>query len=177
MSKPYLIIITSSTCGACQRYKQDNEKAVMEMLRKENLVTVIQINDGQSVQPIQINPELNRYIKWVPSFMLVTKESWEGKGPLQGAIMNQKIGYYSNDKFIQTEQIKAEFFHTSEAILSWIKRELSTNSVFNKNIPQIPKIESVFPYKIVPLEKTKKHEQKIGNTIVRYTNGSSSDSE
>lgn len=159
MSKPVLLIITSSSCGHCKTYKQNNEKAVMEMLGREHLATVYQINDGVISPSARINPNLNKYIRFVPTFILLTKESWEGNGPLFGSIMNQKIGYESGKEFIQTSQAKQEFFNTSEGVKDWIVRELRNNPIFNSNVPKSFNAfqnENNPSFKIVPLESIKK---------------------
>jgi len=175
MSKPVLIIITSSTCGHCTRYKQNNEKNVMEMLRRENLVTVYQMHDGVIQPPVRVHPHLNKYIEFVPSFVLLTKESWEGNGPLIGSIMNQEIGSETDSGFVKTKQAKTEYFNTSEGIKDWITRELRNNTVFNSNIPQsfnAHQDNSNMPYKIVPLLAGGNKEQRF-----IYKNDSSSESD
>jgi len=173
MSKPVLLIITSSSCGHCRTYKQNNEKAVMEMLGREHLATVYQINDGVITPSSPINPNLNKYVHFVPTFMLLTKESWEGNGPLLGSIMNQKMGHDSGKEFIQTSQAKHEFFNTSEGIKDWIIRELRNNPIFNSNVPKsyVPQTENKSSFKIVPLESIKKEHN------FHYKSDSSSESD
>lgn len=161
-SKPVLAIITRDGCIHCKHFKQDNEALVLEMLNRRNFVDVVRINNGQPDK--KMNKNTMKYVSFVPTFMLVTRDSWDKDEEIEGAIMNQTIGHYEGDKFIPTAEGKTEFLNTSSQIEKWIDRELKKNPLFNKTIPQKIVIDSAYPYRVSELPdpvsnnaKTKSH--------------------
>jgi hypothetical protein len=174
MSKPILLIVTSSHCGNCVRFIQNQEAATLEMLKNENKVTVVQIHDGKLKDQIRINRHINKYISYVPAFILITRESWDSDNEPEGIIMNQIMGRQTDRGFVKTERGKIEHLATFDGIKDWLNKELSTNPKFNKGIPSTPQFNSSLPsFRSVPLKTNSTNSH---SSYRKYDSDSDSDS-
>ena len=57
---------------------------------------------------IRINRHINKYISYVPAFILITRESWDSDNEPEGIIMNQIMGRQTDRGFVKTERGKIE---------------------------------------------------------------------
>src|SRR5680860_1135952 len=118
---PVFVIITSTTCGACNTFKTRYRMEVMSRLKDEGRVEIVEIN-FPNMKPVLDNryhPDLIKFIPWYPLFIIFTGESWENHStPLMGEIMYAKYegGRYSPE---MNQPINAE------TIILWVNKKIS----------------------------------------------------
>jgi len=153
MSKPILIIATSSGCGHCMAFKQNFEKGVLDMLKETNYVELIQVHDGRIQQKVHFNPTVGKYLTKVPAFALITRESWDSNGEPELVMMNLIPGRVTPDGFIKTEVGERKYPVNSNGVKEWLETNLKTNPMFNKNVPRSTSSIVDSPFMLVPLKK------------------------
>ncbi len=105
------------------------------MVAKTKKVNLVRIDDGVPDKGAHVNPMYGKYIKYFPTFMLVTYNSWMGNRELEGAIMNQIMGHYEGKNFVPTIPGKGIYGYIAEDVFKWIDKEMTTNPIFNANVP------------------------------------------
>lgn len=141
-----LYIVTARNCGACTRYKQlfrDKTKAELDKI-KGLKVEEIDVNRIGDPLPEAFPKDLQRFIKWYPTLVLVTKTSNDNKdGRLDGIVFNG------------TENKNSTFDHTGSGgytldnvgIPKWIKDNMEGGALFKKLGPTIAPLHSQKPQK------------------------------
>lgn len=131
MSKQAVFIFVSAgNCGGCVRFKQNFwEKTKAELAKipglriKEHPVSKL----GEPLPP-DAHQDLARFVGWYPTFILVSKDSYE-KNKLQGTVFNgveDKSGQWNLievTKRLPTDDV---------TVIKWVKETLSGNNGFFK---------------------------------------------
>ena len=115
--KPVFVIVTSGSCGHCKTYKEKQRVELVNRIKSEGKVNLIEIDlPGSRVEiKPEYHPDLTRYIAFFPQFLLFTGESWDNKsGRLEGVSIN---GEMINDKI---ELINKPTKSDTNFILNWI---------------------------------------------------------
>lgn len=109
MDQPIFIFVTAGNCGVCSAIKPmwaDPETGIglRSKIDSTGVVDIIEIetplmSKGRDIFD-QYHPDLYRFIRWYPTFIMVTAESWNNKSKkLEGIVFNGKMedGDYVND--------------------------------------------------------------------------------
>ena len=134
--KPVLIIVTSETCAHCVTYKKYYHYQVMDWVKQKKQVNLIELHlsDGLVRLAPEHHPDLKRYVRWFPQFLLFTGESWGNRqGKLDGIIMGGEMVNGTPE----TVEEKMPPLNGSN-IIRW-----ATEHVSNNNISQIPPAANV----------------------------------
>jgi hypothetical protein len=144
MSEYVFIIITSDACGHCHRFISNHYKDLLERLKNIEGLTLIHIKQsptGYEHAPVgvSLNPNYVKYIGWFPEFLLVTKNSWNSSGDLEGYIFNGKINNAANTRAIPDENTQTKPI-TADKIMEWITSKIQQNQIAPKSVSPINNI-------------------------------------
>lgn len=97
--KCVLILVTVSICAHCVRFREDWPKT-KQALQETQLVDIVDIELNKfsdRPDPQKYPSDLSRWVKWFPTFILVSKSSWTNAQPgkngrLEGVIFNGYMG-------------------------------------------------------------------------------------
>ena len=141
-----LYIVTARNCGACTRYKQMyREKTKADLDKIKGLkVEKIDVNKIGDPLPEAFPKDLQRFIKWYPTFVLVTKTSNDNKGgKLDGVVFNGKEN--NNSAFEHTGS--GGYTLDNVGITKWVKDNLEGGVLFKKLGPSMAPLHSQKPQK------------------------------
>jgi hypothetical protein len=131
--KAVLIFVAADNCGGCSRFKKHfwndtkKELAGIEGLR----VIQYEISRIGDLLPPGAHPDLSRFVKWYPTFILVSSKSHQRDSPhLEGVVFNgvQVDGIWDiapPAKRMATDNV---------GIIKWVREELSNNPLFKKGV-------------------------------------------
>lgn len=135
--KAVFLFITSISCNACNRIKEDKQKGwdhIKSCLSQNKDLEIIEITlpsfsmDGTSDKyPIQ----LKKYIQWVPMCMLVpsykfhNSDKYELKPYIYSGVWDEKIQMFK----LETEMID----YTAESITRWVRETTNSKDFLEEN--------------------------------------------
>lgn len=128
--RPVLVIVTKDPCGPCSLYKQKHRDNVIDELKKQNNVDIVEINpqatDNINVIAPSYHNDLIRFMGWFPLFALFTGESWNNKdGSLSGEILGGKMVNGALQSVTENRP-----GHDVNGVVGWVNNALQ-NSVFS----------------------------------------------
>ncbi len=144
MGKPVLLLVMSDTCGACQKFKVTALPSIEKEIKKQGNVEllklefpIMQISTDDVDSKFEYHPELNKFVTWFPTFILVPDNLWFDKGSKLSCLVKDKEGV---DKSMEDRRKgivpqpgdKRYPDYSKDSILDWIKTSLSSDSIFTK---------------------------------------------
>lgn len=138
MSRPVLLIVTASDCGACRGFKAHILPDLLDRLKSDNLVNVVQdelptfrSSNINAVDP-DIPAEVSNYIAWFPTLLLFPSPSFKD----EPVILN---GFVSRGKAQMTPQSSPNIVPLSSAeIHNWVRKTLENDSRFRSRKALLP---------------------------------------
>lgn len=113
MSKPLLVISTSSSCGHCAQFKLTEREDLLKSIK--GMVDVIELDETTFSQ----HREVLKYIRWYPHFMLFSRKHKKQDPLIMGGLVVRKDGKIK----IETNKNEA-FSYKQENVRRWIENKL-----------------------------------------------------
>lgn len=122
--KSVFILVTVSVCAHCVRFREDWPE-IKQALLETQLVDIVDIELNKfsdRPDPQKYPSDLSRWVKWFPTFILVSKSSWTNAQPgpangrLEGAIFNGNMGAMGAT-YVGSERCN------KESLLRWVCSE------------------------------------------------------
>lgn len=123
-SKCVFVLVTAANCPHCSRFRKEwpeIRQALMETQLVEEPVDIEVVKLSDQPDPKKYPPDLSRWVKWFPTFILVSKSSWlkaqpGQNGRLEGVIFNG-VMEANGVKYVSSESPSKESF------IRWIRSE------------------------------------------------------
>ena len=152
MSKPVLLLVTASDCGACHGYIPFWEKDVfptlnelkgirierLKMLNMGSLPSVMILSNETTVETPR---DLSKFLRWYPMLIVITGETWDAALIDKNAKLR---GAPFNGVFVEGEgaiPISNKVAMNAENIMSWMKGHNIAFSIPSPPMPYSPPAE------------------------------------
>lgn len=121
--KSVFVLVTASQCPHCKNFRKDWPE-IKQALIDSQLVEIVDIEVvklSDQPDPKKYPPDLARWVKWFPTFVLVSKSSWTNAQPgqngrLDGTIFNGVMDA-KEAKYIGSES------PNKESLLKWVRAD------------------------------------------------------
>ena len=121
--KSVFVLVTASQCPHCKNFRRDWPE-IKQALIDSQLVEIVDIEVvklSDQPDPKKYPPDLARWVKWFPTFVLVSKSSWINAQPgqngrLEGTIFNGVVDA-KEAKYIGSES------PNKESLLRWVRAD------------------------------------------------------
>ncbi|AHH01576.1 hypothetical protein pv_9 [Pithovirus sibericum] len=138
MSRPVLLIVTASDCGGCRGFKDHVLSDLLNRLKSDNLVNVVQdelptfrSSNINAVDP-DIPAEVSNYIAWFPTLLLFPSTSLKD----EPVILN---GFVSGGKAQMTPRTSPNIVPISSTeINNWVRKTLENDPRFRSRKALLP---------------------------------------
>lgn len=120
---PVFVVVTVDTCGPCKAFKRDHWPKLKKTLEDSKTVRIKHINlaDFKSPLPTDVPADLKRFIPHYPTFSLITADSWNKKGTLNGLV-------FGKDWTPEGKLVASERQLSYSDIPAWVSSGISTLS-------------------------------------------------
>jgi hypothetical protein len=131
--RPVLIIVTANNCSSCARFEPFWVNSIKAKLYNTGLIRVpieIKVSKIGLPVPIQYPKDLNRYVGFYPSLILVTGRSWNNAMAKRELMLEAMVfnGAFVNGRMVPVDE-KASL--NESVLLEWLKREVKIETKSN----------------------------------------------
>lgn len=125
------IFVSAGNCGGCERFKKNFWEKTKSELNKIAGLSIVEVplNKIGDKLPPSAHPNLDKYIGWYPTFILVSKSSYDKK-QLDGVVFNGIEGKHRYELSPIAQRRATDDIN----IVAWVKEELNNNPIFKKGI-------------------------------------------
>jgi hypothetical protein len=130
MTKPVFVLITSGQCGHCVNFLKDGWKDMRSALEHLGTVKVKHIDlpkggriDRDSQTGEKYPDDINRFIRWYPTILLVDGNSWERGDKLDSVVVFN--GVMKDGELVGNNSANPM---TTSGVKNWISENLATVS-------------------------------------------------
>jgi hypothetical protein len=83
------VVAMAKTCPHCRNFKRNVWPELKVKLNQDPRISnIVEIEQDTMISP---SPPLDKWVKWWPTLLLITKQSWDRKKDLEGFIFNGKM--------------------------------------------------------------------------------------
>lgn len=124
--KPVVVLITKDGCPGCIRFKKNVWPRLGMYLKKDSRIELKEIHITKSYDEIKrVHTDLLRFIRWVPTIIVFTGESWVSTS-LRGEVLNGKfidgvITMFEKIPRYASKSVKLEHL----PVYNWIERTIN----------------------------------------------------
>lgn len=125
MSRPYLVVVTAKTCGACKNFHSREWTTLQNALTVGGKVELKKIEfettSSNGLDTTVYPTALSKLIQWFPILVLVSERSWKANGPaLEAVVFSGRV----NSSGI-AQQASPMQNPTAQNIIRWIDEQLA----------------------------------------------------
>ena len=126
MSQPTLLLITAATCPACVGFKNNVWPQAKSRLESTGKVRIEEANlpSMDKSHLAKYPSDLQRFVTWFPTLILVSPESWQRRTNLDASVFN---GSFVNGIMTHGRD-KAPYPTTAQGIMDWVNDQTKTYS-------------------------------------------------
>ena len=132
-SRPIMILVTAGNCGNCQKFKPVWPK-IRNNIEK---LGVVRVHEAEvpvmfTSLPPQFPKDLNRFIGFYPTFLLVEGNTWNASLNSKDIKIDARVynGEFSGGRMMIKD---ARLGYTEDNLISWINSEVKKHVVTKQN--------------------------------------------